>query len=277
MPDVLWIVIALGAGLLIGSFLNACIYRLPRDLSVLRPARSFCPQCEATISWFDNIPLLSFLVLRGRCRACRAAIPWRYPLVEALTAAAFLASLWQFGPGAEAVKLFLYSALLIGLVFTDFEERILPDEFTLGGTLAGILLAGFVLLEPGFTLLLLPEATAPRWQSIGESVLGALGPSLSLWAVGELYFRIRGREGLGFGDVKMTALMGAFYGLGGVLPALVLGSVLGSVVGVLFILVRKKDAATYELPFGSFLGFASLLLEHVIRPWLRSLSAAGAL
>lgn len=277
MPDVLWIVIALGAGLLIGSFLNACIYRLPRDLSIICPARSFCPQCEATISWFDNIPLLSFLVLRGRCRACRAAIPWRYPLVEALTAAAFLASLWQFGPGAEAVKLSLYSALLIGLVFTDFEERILPDEFTLGGTLAGIVFAWFVLLEPGFTLLLLPEGTSPRWQSIGESALGALGPSLSLWAVGELYFRIRGREGLGFGDVKMTALMGAFYGLGGVLPALVLGSVLGSIVGVLFILVRKKDAATYELPFGSFLGLASLFLEHLIRPWLRSLSSAGAL
>jgi leader peptidase (prepilin peptidase)/N-methyltransferase len=277
MPDVLWIAIALGAGLLTGSFLNACIYRLPRDLSVVRPARSFCPSCEATIAWYDNIPLLSFLFLRGRCRACRASISWRYPLVEALTAAAFLASLWQFGPGLEAARLAVYSALLIGLIFTDFEERILPDEFTLGGAFLGIAFAWFVLLEPGFTLLLLPEGTAPRWQSAGESLLGALGPSFSLWAVGELYFRIRGREGLGFGDVKMTAMMGAFLGLAGVLPALILGSVLGSVAGVLFILARRKDAATYELPFGSFLGLASLLLEHVLRPWLRSLPAAGAL
>src|ERR1039458_9901222 len=130
-------------GLLIGSFLNVCIYRWPRDLSVVRP-RSHCPSCEKTIAWYDNIPLLSYALLGGRCRHCRARISPRYPVVELLTGALFFVFVWRLGPSLAAVKFCLLSALLVGLTFSDLEARILPDEFTLGGMAAGLVLAWFV-------------------------------------------------------------------------------------------------------------------------------------
>src|SRR5215469_9245181 len=120
------------AGLLIGSFLNVCIYRMPRDLSVVRP-RSFCPNCEKMIAWYDNVPVASYVMLGGECRYCKERIPLRYPLVELATAA--------------AVKFAVFSAILIALIASDFEERILPDEFTLGGTAIGLVLAPFVPIE----------------------------------------------------------------------------------------------------------------------------------
>jgi leader peptidase (prepilin peptidase)/N-methyltransferase len=135
-------------GLLIGSFLNVCIYRLPRDLSVVSP-RSFCPQCEGPIAWFDNIPLVSYFVLRMRCRKCGKRIPLRYPLVELLTGAAFFCAVWALGLTAAALKFSVFGAVVIALVFSDLEERILPDEFTLGGTALGILFAIFVPMKYG--------------------------------------------------------------------------------------------------------------------------------
>ena len=125
------------SGLLIGSFLNVCIYRWPRDLSVVRP-RSFCPKCEQPIGWFDNVPVLSYLLLRGRCRKCGAQIPARYLVVELLTAAAFFCAVWFLGPTLAAAKYCVFGALIIALVFSDLEERILPDEFTLGGAVVGV-------------------------------------------------------------------------------------------------------------------------------------------
>jgi leader peptidase (prepilin peptidase) / N-methyltransferase len=244
-------------GLLIGSFLNVCIYRMPRDLSVVRP-RSHCPQCEKQISWYDNIPVLSYILLGARCRHCKVRIPFRYPLVELLTAASFAIVAHAYGLTPAALKGCLYSSLLIGLIFADFEQLILPDEFTIGGTLAGVLLAAFVPL-PGFLMqVLLPSSTDPRLVSVAESVFAAVFCSFALWGIGELYYRVRKREGLGFGDVKMVAMIGAFQGLQGTLLTLVMGSVLGSVLGLAFILLSRKDASSYELPFGSFLGAAAL-------------------
>src|SRR5271165_6210147 len=135
MPPFLLAVLAFLFGLLIGSFLNVCVFRLPRDLSVLNPARSFCPGCERTIAWFDNIPLVSYALLRGRCRYCKEWIPLRYPLVELATGAAFAVCAAKFGLTAVGVKYAVFAAILIDLIATDIEERILPDEFTLGGTL----------------------------------------------------------------------------------------------------------------------------------------------
>ena len=135
--------IAALAGLLIGSFLNVCIYRLPRDLSVVKP-RSFCPECNKMIPWYDNIPVISYLVLAGRCRRCGHRIPVRYPLVELLTAAAFFCAVRNLGPTLAAVKFCAFGAILIALVFSDLEERILPDEFTLGGAALGVIFAIFV-------------------------------------------------------------------------------------------------------------------------------------
>jgi leader peptidase (prepilin peptidase)/N-methyltransferase len=258
-------VVALVAGLLIGSFLNVCIYRMPRDLSVVRP-RSFCPACEHPIAWYDNIPVLSYFFLRRRCRHCGQPIPARYPIVELLTAVLFFAIVNALGPTAMAAKLCLLVALLVGLTFADLEERTLPDEFTLGGTAVALALAWFVPVDDVIAHMLLPAAGIrlnEQWMSVAESALGAALPSGFLWLGGLLFEKIRHKEGLGLGDVKMIAMIGAFLGLRATLLTLVLGSIAGSVIGLTYILVTKKDAGTYELPFGTFLGFAAMFVALV--------------
>ncbi len=244
-------------GLLIGSFLNVCIYRLPRDLSVVAP-RSFCPECETPIAWFDNIPLLSYLILRARCRKCGKRISFRYPSVELLTGAAFFSAVWGLGPTAGALKFCVFGAIVITLVFSDIEERILPDEFTLGGTVAGILFAAVVPMKYGIMHLFLFSLRNQTLLSVAESVFAAGFCAGTLWFVGTLYQKIRHREGLGFGDVKMVAMIGAFLGLQGSLLTLIVGSLLGAIVGLCYIWFTGKDASTYELPFGAFLGAAAL-------------------
>jgi len=252
--------LALVAGLLIGSFLNVCIFRLPRDLSVASPARSFCPECEKTIAWYDNIPVVSYLVLGGRCRYCKARIPLRYLLVEIATGAAFALCVGELGLTLPALKYCIYSAILIALIASDIEERILPDEFTLGGTVVGLAFAPFVPLEHYFAAMFIPYSWGERWQSLGESAFAAAVGSGSIWLVGWLYMKIRHREGLGFGDVKMIAMIGAFVGLRLSLMTLILASIAGSVLGLAYIKLTRKDAATYELPFGSFLGATALIV-----------------
>jgi leader peptidase (prepilin peptidase)/N-methyltransferase len=248
------------AGLLIGSFLNVCIYRLPRDLSVVTPARSFCPECEKTIAWFDNIPVISYIVLGGRCRHCKARIPVRYLLVEIATGAAFAVCVAYLGLTIPALKYAIYSAIMIALIASDLEERILPDEFTLGGTLVGLAFSPFVLLESYFAAMFIPYSAGERWQSFSESAFAAAVGSGSIWLIGWLYQKLRHREGLGFGDVKMIAMIGAFVGLRLSLMTIILASVAGSVAGLAYIKLTKKDAATYELPFGSFLGATALVV-----------------
>ncbi len=261
-------------GLIIGSFLNVCIYRLPRDLSVATPARSFCPSCEKTISWYDNLPLVSYLLLRGRCRNCGAVIPLRYLLVEVLTALSFFGAVLLFGVSPAGGRLALFAALLIALIFTDLEERILPDEITLGGTIIGLALAWFVPMRHGLVSVLLFRQ-GPRVQSISESAAGALLSSLGMWLVGELYLRLRQREGLGFGDVKMLALVGAFLGIEGSMMTIMLGSLLGAISGLAFIKATGRDMSTYELPFGSFLGAAALVVAFLGEPALSWYAHAG--
>ena len=255
-------VIALIAGLLIGSFLNVCIFRMPRDLSVMWP-RSFCPECEHPIAWYDNVPILSYFVLRRRCRHCGKLIPARYLIVEILTAVLFFAVVTALGPTAVAAKLCLLVALLVGLTFADLEERILPDEFTLGGTAVGLVLAWFIPVDDiiAHAIFSLQRIDAdPRWMSVGESLLGALLPSGFLWLGGVIFEKVRHKEGLGLGDVKMIAMIGAFLGLRATLLTLIVGSIAGSVIGLIYIQLTKKDASSYELPFGTFLGFAGIFV-----------------
>lgn len=260
-------VLAFTFGLLIGSFLNVCIYRMARDLSVIRP-RSFCPSCGRTINWYDNIPLASYAALGGRCRQCKAPISIRYPVVELVTGGAFAAAVIHYGLSLAALKLSIFSALLIGLIFADLEERILPDEFTIAGVAAGVLLALVVPMPDGLGRLLLPGSWGPRLLSAAESVLGAVITSGSIWLVGEIYYKLRHKEGLGFGDVKMVAMIGAFLGIHMTFLTLIVGSLAGSVLGLAFILITRKEAATYELPFGSFLGGAALVVAHLSAPAL---------
>jgi leader peptidase (prepilin peptidase)/N-methyltransferase len=258
-------------GLVIGSFLNVCIYRWPRDLSVVRP-RSHCTNCEKTIAWYDNVPLVSYLLLGGRCRYCRARISARYPAVELLTGLLFFYFVYTLGPALAALKMCVFAAMLVALVFSDLEERILPDELTLGGTLAGLAFAAIVpvpdISAHALLWMLGVEVGSGRWQSMAESAVGAGLPALFLWGGGWIYYKVRHREGLGFGDVKLIAMVGAFLGLRGALLTLILGSITGSILGYGYIKATGKDAATYELPFGTFLGAAGLAVALAGSNWL---------
>jgi leader peptidase (prepilin peptidase) / N-methyltransferase len=251
-------ILAFLAGLLIGSFLNVCVYRLPLELSVARP-RSFCPHCEKTIVWYDNIPVLSFLLLRGRCRHCQARIPLRYPLVELATGLAFAVCVALLGVTLLAVKYAVFSAILITLIASDYEEHFLPDEFTLGGTLIGLVLAVFIRMEPGIVSLLLPASLNWRWVSLAEAAFAAAFFSGIVWLAGWIYERVRHREGMGLGDVKMLAMVGAFLGTVGSQITLVVGGVFGVVFGGGYILIARKKASEYELPYGSFLGLGAFV------------------
>jgi len=257
--------VALLFGLLIGSFLNVCIHRWPRNRSVVKP-RSHCVRCRKPIAWYDNIPLASYLVLGGRCRHCGAKISLRYPLVEFLTAMLFFYQVSTLGPTVAALKMCVFSAIALALIFCDLEKRILPDEFTLGGIVLGLGFAGLVPV-PDVTaqaVLWMAGAELPGWaRSFAESALGATLPAFFLWFGGWLYFKIRHREGLGLGDVKLVAMVGSFLGLRGALLTLILGSIAGSVIGYSFIKLTGKDAASYELPFGTFLGAAALVAAIV--------------
>jgi leader peptidase (prepilin peptidase)/N-methyltransferase len=263
MPEA---VLALLAGLLAGSFLNVCIYRLPRDRSVIRP-RSHCPDCDAPIAWYDNIPVLSYILLGGRCRHCRTRIPARYLAVELLTGGIFFLIVLPLGLSLAALKLCLFAALLIGLAFSDLEARLLPDEMTLGGLVAGAALSALEPFDFTFVQLFLPS-WSPRSLSFLESLVGAAVGAGLLWFTGAVYRRVRGREGLGFGDVKMLAMIGAFLGLRGALQTLIFGSLAGSLIGLIYIRAARKDYATYELPFGTFLAFSALALALLQSPVL---------
>jgi len=254
-------------GLLVGSFLNVCIYRLPRDLSVVRP-RSFCPKCGTTIRWYDNIPVLSYLLLKGRCRHCGKRIDFRYPAVEALTAALFVVAFLHLGLSLQTLRLWALAALLLALIFTDLETRILPDELTLGGAMGGLALAVLAPLKPFWILLVAPEGWPARVLSLGEAALGATVTAGLLWLMGAIYRKVRKREGMGLGDVKMAAMLGAFFGLYEAMLALLIGSLLGSVTGLAFITATGKKASEYELPFGSFLGAGGLAVGFLVHPLL---------
>jgi leader peptidase (prepilin peptidase)/N-methyltransferase len=235
-------------GLLIGSFLNVCIYRWPRDLSVVAP-RSGCPKCEKMIAWYDNIPVVSYLILRARCRHCRGKIHWRYPAVELLTAVGFILFIHRDGLTLLGARDCLFVAILIALGFSDADSRILPDELTLGGAAVGLVLAWFT-------------------GSIIDSLVGAAVCSGTLWLGGWIYEKVRHKQGLGLGDVKMLAMIGAFLGLASSLLTILLGSLIGAVTGLLWIRLKGEDAGTFELPFGTFLAIGAFLAAIEGKPML---------
>lgn len=237
-------------GLLIGSFLNVCIFRLPRDLSVVQP-RSFCPACGGRVAWYDNIPVLSFVFLRRRCRNCGEAISWRYPVVELSTALLFAGSVWRFGATPQAARCCVLQAILVALFWTDAEENILPDEFTIGGMLMGLIFACFVpVLGPAG---LLGPQLPLRAQWVLNAVGAALVFTLPLWGLAEVYGRLRNVDALGLGDVKLIACLGVFLGFQSTLLALLLGTVSGAIFGIAYVIATRRDWRTTTLPFGSFL------------------------
>ncbi len=242
-PTVLILAFVFLFGIAIGSFLNVVIYRLPRGEGV--NGRSACPHCRTQLRWFDLVPLLSFVLLRGRCRCCRAAIAWRYPLVELLTGLLALAVLVRFGAGPGALAYFAFGAALVAVTFIDLDWQIIPDAITLPGVTIG--------LGTALGLELVSASGAGTFPAHTLRALGgALGGALGLWLVALGYRRATGVEGLGFGDVKLAALLGAFLGLGGVFLTIFLASVIGSLAGVILIASGRGTTKT-ALPFGSFL------------------------
>jgi leader peptidase (prepilin peptidase)/N-methyltransferase len=242
-------------GLLIGSFLNVCVYRWTRGLSVVRP-RSACPACGSTISWYDNIPVVSFALLRGHCRRCGASISWRYPVIELLTGLTFAASVYRYGLSVAAAKAAVLTGICIALVATDLTERLLPDKFTVGGAVLGVAFAIFQPLQPLFSY---PD-TLPVWQSVMEALAGAAVPSFAIWCLGELFYLLRKRQGIALGDVKMIAMIGAFLGIKGSLLVLVIASITGALIGFVYVIAARKSAATYQIPFGVFLSVAAIVV-----------------
>jgi len=279
-------------GLALGSFLNVCIYRLPREMSVVRPG-SACPRCQAHIAWYDNLPVVSWLVLRGRCRACKGRISPRYLLVELLTGLLFVACYAGFGWTLSTFKFCAFAFLLLGLIFTDAEHKLLPDALTLPGLAIGL---GFSLLVPVQDLgsrLLTAWIKLPLWSdfswrllSLVDSGLGATVGASFIYGAGAIYRRARGVEGMGFGDVKLMGMVGAFLGIQLTIFTLFAASLVGSIFGLAAVLavwwkrtrrriVRQHEPAAaarkrawksammvyrhYELPFGVFLGSMALV------------------
>ncbi|MBZ5698137.1 MAG: prepilin peptidase [Acidobacteriia bacterium] len=265
-------------GLVIGSFLNVCILRIPAEKSIILPASS-CPKCGKVIAPYDNIPVLSWLILGGKCRNCKTKISAMYPAVELLTGLLFMACYFVFGLTLESLKWAIFAAMLVVLTITDLRERILPDAVNFFGLGVGLLFSFFTKPLDGSALWI-----ANRWfdfpppqpvLSFVDAILGAVAGSGLLWVVAEGYFRLRGREGMGLGDVKMMAAVGAFLGLKRTLMTVLAASLLGSVIGIVLIAVSKKGR-DYELPFGTFLGAGALLVLFFGTPalqWYQSLLA----
>jgi len=245
-------------GLAFGSFLNVCIYRLPRHLSVVRPG-SACPECQHAIRFYDNVPILSWLLLRGRCRDCKARISPRYLVVELLTGALFLACYAHFGLTLATLKYCVFGFLLLGLIFTDAETHLLPDKMTLPGLGIGLLFSLAVPVNdlasqflPG--LFSLPVSSDISWHllSLADALLGAAVGASFIYGAGAIYLRARGVEGMGFGDVKLMAMVGAFLGIKLTIFTLFTASIAGSLVGLWTVFVvwikrtRRRMARHHE-------------------------------
>jgi leader peptidase (prepilin peptidase)/N-methyltransferase len=278
MEDTFARVCALVFGLLAGSFLNVCIHRWPRGRSVVRP-RSHCVRCRKWIAWYDNIPLVSYILLGGRCRHCGRRISLRYPAVELLTGLLWLRFVWKLGATPEAAKMCVFASILVALVFCDMEKRLLPDELTKGGMWLGFAFALFVkvpdimvndLMQIALLVLRRPLdpnfAFSGRFDWVAESVFGAAAPALLLWGGAAAWGKLRGREMLGFGDVKLIAMVGSFMGATGAMMTMLFGSSAGAVLGMIYIKATGKKFSEYELPFGTFLGLAGLAVA-LLGPW----------
>ena len=234
------------AGLMIGSFLNVCISRLPKRESIIWPA-SHCTACNRALAWFENIPILSWVLLRGRCRSCRSRISVVYPLVELITGVVFVGGVLVYGLSPLLFVRLAFACALIVLFVIDLQHRILPNAITLPGIAAGFMAS-----------LYLP----PGWMS---SLIGIAAGGGILFALAEAYYRLRGVEGLGMGDVKMLAMIGAVLGWPLMLLTLVLASFAGSLVGV-GLMASGRGTMQAALPFGTFLALGALVAAVVGDP-----------
>jgi leader peptidase (prepilin peptidase) / N-methyltransferase len=288
-------------GLAFGSFLNVCIYRLPLGLSVVTP-RSACPGCKRPIAFYDNMPVLSWLILRGRCRNCKIKISPRYLFIELLTGVLFLGCYAYFGLTSASLKYCAFGFLLLGLIFTDAETKLLPDKLTLPGLALGIIFSLLVPVNdvasqflPNVLSLPFSAELSARILSLADSLLGAALGASFIYGAGAVYLRWRGAEGMGFGDVKLMAMIGAFLGMKLTIFTIFTASLAGSLFGlatVLMVWIKRTHRFTrrlanltaarrrgwqsaqmvyrhYQMPFGVFLGSMALLALFVGNQFLR--------
>ncbi|HEY1462419.1 MAG TPA: prepilin peptidase [Terriglobales bacterium] len=289
-------------GLAFGSFLNVCIYRMPLDLSVVSPG-SACPKCKTSIKFYDNIPVLSWLILRGHCRNCKTWISPRYLIVELMTAGIFLGCYAHFGYTLALLKYCVFGFLILGLIFTDAETFLLPDKLTLPGLGLGLVFSLFVpvndlasQLLPGVVSLPTNSNISSHFFSFLDSGLGAIVGASFIYGVGAAYLRARGVEGMGFGDVKLMAMVGAFLGIKLTIFTLFAASIVGSLFGLstLFAVWMKRTRRrmekfhepakqarrrawvsasialrNYQMPFGVFLGSMAMVAFFFGNDFLR--------
>ncbi|HEY2353070.1 MAG TPA: prepilin peptidase [Candidatus Acidoferrum sp.] len=275
-------------GIIIGSFLNVCIARIPEGVSIVSPG-SRCPRCLKPIKPYDNVPIFGWLWLRGKCRSCALPISPMYPLIELATGLLFVACYLSFGLSIETFKWLFFVCIIVILTITDLRVRILPDAINFPGFLAGMIFAYFVPPADGTAMLLSVRlfhgALSEPILGVIDALLGAAFGSLLLWGAAALYKAVRGREGMGFGDVKMMAMVGAFLGLRGSFITILLGTLLGSILGLGLIIalyavgwkrrlaerasrrglgkvasLRWAIASQYQLPLGTFLGIGALVV-----------------
>ena len=278
--DILLVCALFVTGLAFGSFLNVCISRIPRDLSIVSP-RSGCPNCKAPISWRDNIPLLSWLMLRGSCRNCGARISIRYPIVELLEAGLFLASYAVFGFSWLALKAAVFCFLVVGLIFMDAETGLLPHEFTYSGIVLGLVFACLAPFDASGTVFLLKVlglGDVPRGWKLGliDSIAGAAFGAAFFYIAWALYYLARKRQGLGMGDIALIGMLGMFLGLKLTVLVVFLSPILATLFALALLLNRRPTASVEaekiatgappsgswlfeEVPFGVFLGASGLV------------------
>ncbi len=236
-------------GLIVGSFLNVCIYRLPRNISIIRPSSS-CPACNTPIKPWDNIPILSYIFLKGKCRKCGESISIRYPLVELLNGILYWTTFNYFGLGWHLPILFVLVSSMVVITFVDLDFQIIPDVITLPGIIIGLASASFLLPDP-FSL---------QPSALSLSVVGFKNSIAGLFLGGGLFYLIAilSRGGMGGGDIKLMAMVGAFMGWKAVFLTTFIGSLIGSLVGIFLMIVKGKGRKT-KIPFGPFLSFGSII------------------
>ena len=246
-------VISILFGAIVGSFLNVCILRLPKEESIVWPG-SHCPQCKTPIQFYDNIPLVSYMLLKGRCRHCHRAISFQYPLIEGITALTSLILFMKFGLSLSYLFYVLFVDALIVVTVIDLYHQIIPDGISLPGIGVGLLAS-----------LILPQLT------FFNSLMGVLFGSGSLFLVSAYYEWLRKKEGMGLGDAKLLAMIGGFLGWKAVILTILLGSLIGSIIGVSIMILKGKDFK-YAIPFGPFLSVGAVISlfygENIIRWYL---------
>ena len=250
-------------GTVIGSFLNVCIWRLPRDESLLKPG-SHCPKCDTHIAWYDNIPIVSYILLRAKCRYCAEPISIRYPLVEALTGALFVCLYLKF---SLSIALAVYCALVASFIvvtFVDLEHYIIPNQITFGGIGVGLVLSLIVRHIPGDGFIV----TKPL-----EAISGGVLFAGTIYLLDQFSYLVFKKRGMGGGDVKLAAVIGLFVGLRLVLPVILVASVVGSVIGIAVLAIRrqKEDDPSHYIPFGPYLVLGTIIVlffgENMLEFW----------